>query len=208
MHIKICGITDIGDALLCQQLGADAIGFIFFKGSRRYIPPLKAKEIAERTSPLLMKVGVFVNEAAETINHLARFCNLNSVQLHGEETPGQAGQIQSPVIKVFRIHLGFDFSEINAFQNCGILLDSYSADTQGGSGKVFDWELIPQQLRKRCILSGGISETNLPRIVNSFQPAGIDLSSAVESSPGKKDPEKLKSFFKQLEKLKPTNHGL
>jgi phosphoribosylanthranilate isomerase len=202
MRIKICGITNLNDALLCQSLGADAIGFIFFPGSKRYLPPEQVEEIVDQVSPLLLKIGVFVNEKPDTVNHIIRTCRLHGAQLHGDEPPHYIQDIHYPVIKAFRIDNQFDFSVIATYKNCSFLLDTYSPDVYGGSGASFDWECIPAGLRSACMLAGGISAANIRQVIQKVKPAGVDLSSAVESSPGKKDPEKLKAFFKQVDRLR------
>ena len=202
MRIKICGITNLADALLCQSLGVDAIGFIFYPGSKRYVPPEQVEEIVTQVSPLLLKIGVFVNEQAETVNQIIRTCRLHGAQLHGDESPQFIQEIRYPVIKAFRIDNQFNFSVINAYKNCSFLLDTYSADVYGGSGESFNWNCIPAELRPTCMLAGGISAANIQQVFQKVNPAGVDLSSAVESTPGRKDPEKLKAFFKQIEKLR------
>jgi phosphoribosylanthranilate isomerase len=206
MRIKICGITNLNDALLCQSLGVDAIGFIFYPGSKRYVPPEQVEDIVNQVSPLLLKIGVFVNEQADMVNHIIRTCHLHGAQLHGDESPQFIQEIHYPVIKAFRIDNQFNFSVMNAYKNCSFLLDTYSPDVYGGSGESFDWNCIPARLRSTCMLAGGISADNIQQVFKKVKPAGVDLSSAVESTPGKKDPEKLKAFFKQIEKLRTTEY--
>jgi phosphoribosylanthranilate isomerase len=206
MRIKICGITNLDDASLCQDLGADAIGFIFYPGSKRYVPPEQVEEIVNHVSPLLLKIGVFVNEKTETVNKIIRFCRLHGAQLHGEESPQYVQQIHYPVIKAFRVDNRFNFSVISQYENCSFLLDTYSTDVYGGSGESFDWDCIPAGLRTTCLLAGGISTANIQQVFQKVKPAGVDLSSAVESAPGKKDPQKLKAFFKQIEILRTTEY--
>jgi phosphoribosylanthranilate isomerase len=201
MRIKICGITNLEDALLCQDLGADAIGFIFYAGSKRFIPAERAEEIAGRVSPLLLKIGVFVNERPDTVNQIIRTCHLHGAQLHGDESPQDVERIHYPVIKAFRVDSRFDFSVIAAYRNCSFLFDTFSS-VYGGSGKCFNWDYIPPPLRAICLVAGGISAANIKQVIEKIGPAGIDLSSAVESYPGKKDPEKLKDFFRQVDHLR------
>ena len=124
VKVKICGITNLEDALLCEELGADAIGFIFYKQSKRYIDPKSAKEITRELLPFTLKVGVFVNEKIENIKSLSDLAGLNIVQLHGDETPNVISEINLPVIKAFRIKKGFDFNILNQFTNCSFLLDN------------------------------------------------------------------------------------
>jgi phosphoribosylanthranilate isomerase len=206
MRIKICGITNLDDALMCQNLGADGIGFIFYPGSKRFIPADKVEEIVNRVSPLLLKIGVFVNEQVETVNQIIRTCRLHGAQLHGDESPQYVQQIHYPVIKAFRVDGQFDFSVITGYKNCGFLFDTYSPGLYGGSGECFNWDCIPERLRTTCMLAGGISITNIQQVFEKIRPAGVDLSSAVENFPGKKDPEKLKVFFKKIKMLRTAEY--
>lgn len=201
-RVKVCGITLMEDALLCEALGADALGFIFYKKSKRYITPEKASSIINSLSPFTMKVGVFVNEPPEMINEIAFNLKLNAVQLHGDETPADAEKIFLPVIKSFRISGSFDFTVLNNYKNVFYLLDAFKHDEYGGTGSSFNWESIPEILRNKIILAGGVSEDNLEIIFKNIKPAAIDLSSSLEIEPGKKDKEKVKRFFNKLNSLK------
>jgi len=203
MKVKICGITNLEDALLCESQGADALGFIFFRKSKRYIKPELAKKIIMHLSPFTMKVGVFVNESADFINETAADLNLNAVQLHGEESPDSAGKIYLPAIKSFRINNEFDFSVLKKYSNNSFLFDTYSDSDYGGTGRRFNWELIPGDIRNKIILAGGVSTDNIEDIFNYIKPAAVDLSSSLESEPGKKDKDKVEEFFKKINYLKP-----
>ncbi len=202
MKVKICGITNIEDALLCESLGADALGFIFYKGSKRFVEPDDAGKIISELSPFTLKVGVFLNESSEEINKTAKEIKLNAVQLHGNENPDMTSKINLPAIKSFRINDGFDFSILKEYENVSYLFDTYSEKEYGGTGKTFNWELIPDELRSKIILSGGISVNNIEEIYNNIKPAAVDLSSSLESKPGKKDKEKVKEFFKKINNLR------
>lgn len=196
MKIKVCGITNIKDAQLCSNLGADAIGFIFYKKSKRYIEPEKAREIIKNLPPFLMKVGVFVNEKPQTINQISKNIKLNLIQLHGEETQNDIDKINLPVIKAFRVMKNFNYLKLNEYENCSFLLDSFDRNEYGGTGKKFVWEDIPMEIREKIILSGGISQTDLEYIFNEVKPYAIDVSSSLEVKPGKKDKTVLEKFFK------------
>ena len=202
MKVKVCGITEAEDALLCAEEGADAIGFVFAPESKRYLEPAKAALINSLISPLVMKIGVFVNREYEEVNRIAAEAGLNAVQLHGCESPGYIKKIKLPVIKSFRIKPGFDFGVISRYSGCGILLDSFSHGQLGGTGKTFDKNLIPDDLRSSVIIAGGISTENVIEIAEKIKPAGIDLSSSLEHRPGRKDPAKVKEFFKIIRRLK------
>jgi phosphoribosylanthranilate isomerase len=203
MKVKTCGITNLEDALLCESAGADALGFIFYKKSKRYIEPDSAKEIIKHLSPFTMKVGVFVNNSPDMINAIAADLCLNAVQLHGEESPGTVRKINFPVIKSFRINNLFDFSILEQYSDAYFLFDTYSDVEYGGTGKTFNWEIIPHALKDKIILAGGISIDNIEDIFYKLKPAAVDLSSSLESRPGKKDTKKVKEFFKKINYLKP-----
>jgi phosphoribosylanthranilate isomerase len=198
MKVKICGITNIEDAKLSSELGADAIGFVFYKKSKRYIQPKEAKVIIEQLPAFLLKVGVFVNDTAEEINRISKEIKLNLVQLHGEETPELVDSIDLPVIKAFRVNNDFDYSLFSKYKNCSFLLDAYDEKEYGGTGKRFNWEIIPNEIKSKIILAGGVSSENIEIIYNKIKPYAIDVSSSLEIGPGKKDPNKLKSFFKKI----------
>ena len=202
MKVKICGITNIDDASLCENLGADALGFIFYAKSKRYIEPIAVRKIIEKLSPFTVKVGVFVNESAKNINEIASTVRLNAVQLHGDEKPDILKEIDFPVIKSFRIDESFDYSTLSKYKDVSYLLDSYSVNEYGGTGKKFDWEKIPISLRHKIILSGGVSSENIEYIFTQIKPKAVDLSSSVEIVPGKKDKNKLNEFFNKINYLK------
>jgi phosphoribosylanthranilate isomerase len=202
LRVKICGITNLEDALLCESLGADALGFIFYKRSKRFVAPEVVGKITSELSPFILKVGVFVNEDTNVINEIAVNSGLNVVQLHGDEKPEIISKINFPAIKSFRINNGFDFSILKEFEKASYLFDTYSEKEYGGTGKTFNWKLIPNELRGKIILSGGISVNNIEEIYTNIQPAAIDLSSSVECEPGKKDEKKVKEFFKKINYLR------
>jgi phosphoribosylanthranilate isomerase len=204
MQVKICGITNINDALLSCELGANALGFIFYEKSKRYISYVQATEIIRQLPPFVLKVGIFVNPLIHEINEAALSIGLNAVQLHGDETPSYIEQINLPVIKAFRINNEFDYRQMEVYKNCTFLLDSYSPDNLGGTGMTFDWTTIPMKFREQVILAGGISSENIEYIFKHIKPQAIDLSSSLESSPGRKDPNKLKEFFTKVNKLRYT----
>uniref|UniRef100_A0A832G7U2 N-(5'-phosphoribosyl)anthranilate isomerase n=1 Tax=Ignavibacterium album TaxID=591197 RepID=A0A832G7U2_9BACT len=202
MKIKICGITNLADALLCESCGADAIGFIFYVGSKRQIMPDEAAEIVRHLNPLTIKVGVFVDENPVLINQLIKDVGLNMVQLHGGETPEDISLINVPVIKAFRVNDNFDFSVLNHYSNSYLLLDSYDKEELGGTGKAFNWQMIPEQLKSKIILAGGINSDNIDFIFRQIKPQAIDVSSSLEEYPGKKDKQKVIQFFKKIKSFK------
>lgn len=202
MKVKICGITNIEDALFAEQLGADAIGFIFYKPSKRYISPEVVSTISQKLSAFTLKVGVFVNETEDEINRIASETRLNLIQLHGDEKPEMIERLNLPSIKSFRMKEDFDFSIFNEYPCNNFLLDTFSQNEFGGTGKTFDWSIIPPSLRKRVIIAGGVSEKNVEEIFTKINPYAVDVSSSLEISPGKKDHNKLKSFFQKINQLR------
>jgi phosphoribosylanthranilate isomerase len=207
MRIKVCGITNIDDAILCQQLGVDAVGFILYNKSKRYVSMEKSQKIIKELSPFIVKIGVFVNESPENINKLASKIGLNGVQLHGEEPAEYITKIHLPVIKSFRIKQDFDYSLLNSYKPCYFLLDSFSLSEYGGTGIRFDWSSIPKDIRNKIILAGGISIENVETVFKEIRPVAIDISSSLEKYPGKKDPVKIKSFMKKFNSLSDHNNG-
>jgi phosphoribosylanthranilate isomerase len=202
MRVKICGITNIEDALLCSELKADAVGFIFYKRSNRFISIENAKEIIKYLPSDIKKVGVFVNQNPEEINIISKEIKLSIVQLHFDSPPSSISKFDLPVIKSFMISNDFDFDILNNYNNCTFLLDTFSPTEAGGTGKSFDWNLIPHELRNRIILAGGISINNIEDIFKKIHPYAVDLSSSLEQSPGKKDVKKLKDFFNKVNQLR------
>jgi phosphoribosylanthranilate isomerase len=281
MKVKICGITNIADALYCVNCGADALGFMLYKGSKRYIDIFTAQNILKEVSPFTMKIGVFVNEKPRIVNLIAEELGLNAVQLHGDETPQVTDDINFPIIKAFRTNKNFDFSIVERFQGIIPMFDSDPAavvmrksialnekglkagrnreegedagvrkggkrslsselessgtlssklnvgssiknisnsdgkgskkgsgsdeikgNNFGGTGKTFDWNIIPEEYRRYSIIAGGIGINNIERLIKEINPAAIDLSSSLESHPGKKDHLKVKAFFEKLNELK------
>lgn len=202
MKIKVCGITNLDDALLCERYGADAVGFIFYRNSKRYILPSEAARIAKQLSPFTMKVGVFVDEKEDYITKTFELVKLNAVQLHNNDAVIAENEFNYPVIRAFRIKDEFDFNILNNFNDNYFLLDSYSQNELGGTGKSFNWSVIPEKLKHKIILAGGVSSTNIDYIYQSIKPAAVDLSSSLEISPGKKDVEKVKDFFNKFNKYR------
>ncbi len=145
MQVKICGITNVADALLCQELGAHALGFIFYPKSKRFIPPEKATDIINQLSLFTNKVGVFVDEEPDFINDMAKAVGLTSVQVHSEETPEILEKINYPVIKSFRVDPVFDFTQLAPYEKHTLLLDTYSDKEFGGTGTTFNWQKIPEE---------------------------------------------------------------
>jgi len=202
LKVKVCGITRPVDAHLCIEEGADALGFIFTKESPRFIDYEKAEEIISGLSPFVLKIGVFLNEERVNVIRIAKQIGLSAVQLHGDETPEYTDGFPIPVIKSFRVHNKFNYSELEKYPGSVPLLDAYSDKMYGGTGTAFQWEKIPGRFRKRIILAGGVSLDNIGAIYNTISPAAVDISSSLESAPGIKDTNKVKDFFKEINKIR------
>jgi len=196
--VKICGITRAEDARLAVSLGATAIGFVFWPSSPRAISPLRARAIVDALPASVTTVGVFVNAGRDEIEAAADEANLQAVQLHGDETPDLARSLSRRVIKA--ITLAGDIDErVNEWPGTMLLLDAHDAAKRGGTGRVIDWDRAAAIARARdVILAGGLGPANIADAVARVRPAGIDVSSGVESSPGIKDPEKLRALFDAL----------
>ncbi len=196
--IKICGITNVQDALEAASLGVDALGFIFAPSPRR-IEPYAAREIIGRLPPSVLKVGVFVNDELPEVQRIADYCGLNMVQFHGQETPEYCRQISLPVIKAVRVKSMESLQELEQYPFASILLDAWSSQQAGGTGKPFCWELALEACKKRnFILSGGLNPNNVYQAIRKVRPSGVDVCSGVEKTPGEKDGNKMKEFIKEV----------
>ncbi|MDI3515997.1 MAG: phosphoribosylanthranilate isomerase [Thermotogota bacterium] len=202
--MKICGITNLQDAINAVEAGADAVGFVFFKKSKRFIEPSQARVITSQLPPFVYKVGVFVNEEPDVILETVRKVGLTAVQLHGDEPPHLCDYLGRfvEVIKSFRIAEGKDVEAFFSYQGIVPLFDT-KVPEYGGSGKTFDWLLLkPFASRlKYFILSGGLNPQNVKEAVATLAPYAVDVSSGVEIHPGKKDPEKMRSFVENAKGL-------
>jgi phosphoribosylanthranilate isomerase len=198
VKVKICGITTLDDAMMAVAAGADALGFVFHEKSPRSINPVAAAKIIAKLPPFVQTVGLFVNEEIEQINWAADFCGLDVVQLHGDESPEDCLEVHHRVIKAFRIQNIVSIDPLKKYQVSGYLLDAWCPDCYGGTGKTFNWEVAAAARQcGRIILAGGLSPDNVAEAIRVVQPYAVDVSSGVESAPGKKDAEKVKMFIKR-----------
>lgn len=197
-RIKICGITNLEDALLASELGADVLGFVFAKSPRR-IEPEQVKDIISALPPFIGRVGVFVNERPEVIERIFSFCNLSAVQLHGDEGPEYVKSLSIPAIKAFRVRDVTSLEQIRTFEPSFFLLDAYDAGQRGGTGLTFDWNIARQASDiGHLILSGGLNSDNVKSALDQVHPYAVDVSSGVEDRPGKKDKRKLTQFIQEV----------
>jgi len=200
-RVKVCGITNVRDAMRAVDAGAWAVGFIFYKKSPRYISPAKAKKIIAQLPPYIIPVGVFVNEKAPHLKRIIKACGLQAVQLHGDESPAFCRQFKKcMVIKAVRVKSAEDIKECKRYPVDAVLLDTYVPGTYGGTGKVFDWKSIARKKpRIPVIVSGGLNARNVARAIRTVKPYAVDVSSGVEYMPGKKSEKRLKQFFKNAQ---------
>lgn len=198
VRVKICGMTNRDDALLAAELGADALGFIFYPKSPRAITPEAAREIIRRLPPFVLTVGVFVDEEPARVEEIAAFTGLDWLQLHGAESPEYCRAMGRRVIKGFRIKGEESLALLAPYHGAvqAFLLDTYRPGTPGGTGQTFDWELARRAKEfGPIILAGGLTPDNVAEAIHTVRPAAVDVASGVEAAPGKKDPNNLKAFM-------------
>jgi len=195
--VKICGITNSEDARHASACGADALGFVFYPGSPRFVDPDHVRRIIAELPPMVTTVGLFVNQSPARIREMVEFCGLNTVQLHGEEEPDQCFYPPCRVIKALRLKDGMHDKVFSAYKVSALLLDAYVPDKFGGTGQCCDWNRAAAiASRHRVILAGGLNPENVSDAVRQVRPYGVDVSSGVEKSPGQKDPEKVATFIR------------
>lgn len=193
IRTKICGFTRPEDAAAAAELGIDAIGLVFFSGSKRCVSPQQAAQIVRALPPFVTVVGLFVNENAETIERTLAQVPLDMLQFHGDETPEFCRRFNRPYLKAVRVQSREDI--IQAARDYpdarALLLDAYRADGYGGTGHTFDWQMLPESLPLPWILSGGLNTDNLAAALQQTGARSIDISSGAESAPGIKSAEKI-----------------
>lgn len=196
-RIKICGITRSEDALVCARAGADAIGLVFYPPSPRYLAAAQAAVIARALPPFVTTVGLFVNPTAKQVEAVLNEVRLDVLQFHGDEPPEFCAGFGVPYLKAIRVKAGVDLVQcaIRYQEAQGLLLDAYVEGTPGGTGRSFDWELIPAELPLPVILSGGLSPANIVDAICRVRPWAVDVSSGVEASKGIKDAAKIAAFI-------------
>ena len=206
-RIKICGLTSVEDVQMVAAVGADALGFVFYPPSPRYVTPENAKQLLRAIPPFVVSVGLFVNIAEADLRAVVAQAPVQLLQFHGDETPAQCASLSAavnrPFLKAFRVRsdtTAQDLLECEAAYRAvsplfhGLLLDTF-VEGYGGSGKVFDWSLIPKELAPRVVLSGGLSVHNATGAISQVRPFAVDISSGVELSKGVKDEIKVRAFI-------------
>jgi len=203
VKVKICGITNLEDAAAAVDMGADLLGFNFYPKSKRYITPAEAIVIIDRLPTFVDIAGVFVNATAEHIKEVSEKCFLNWIQLHGDETPDFCDSVFSPgarIIKAIRVRTTTDIDKAQQYYTDAILFDAFDSQSYGGTGKSFDWDMI-DHIHKRIFLAGGINPQNAVPAVE-IGVYGIDVCSGIEKEPGKKDHEKMRLLFENIQHVR------
>jgi phosphoribosylanthranilate isomerase len=199
IKVKVCGITNTADALAAVEAGADALGFIFYEKSPRYVVPGVAANIIAELPPLVTPVGVFVNEGLATVRSIMDTCGLAMAQLHGDENVSYCRELARPAMKALRLRDRGSLLALAEYQGRGgvrgFVLDTFSELSYGGTGQITDWGLAAEVAKSTPILlAGGLTPDNVTEAIRTVRPYGVDVSSGVESAPGKKDHAKMRAF--------------
>lgn len=196
VRVKICGITRLDDALAASEYGADAIGFVFYGKSPRYIEPYAARDIVGKIPPFITPVALFVNETEAKVREILNITGINVIQFHGDEQPDYVRLFNQRVIKAFRIADDSSLEGVHEYDVNALLFDAFRADTYGGTGRTFNWELIKgKRFDEKVIIAGGLTPENVSEAIMKVRPYGVDVSSGVEVSPGVKDHKKMREFI-------------
>jgi phosphoribosylanthranilate isomerase len=208
--LKICGLTRPEDVRFAVDLNIQALGFVFYPASPRYVEPAQARALMQLVPPTIATVGLFVNASPEQMQAVLAIAPVDMLQLHGDESPGQTREIaeltKRPFMKALRIKPDMNAADLVQYESSfrassswfrAVLLDTY-VDSFGGSGKVFDWSVIPKELAPRVVLSGGLTAHNVAGAVERLRPGAVDVSSGVEQAKGIKDPAKMQAFVDAL----------
>jgi phosphoribosylanthranilate isomerase len=202
-RVKICGITRAQDAVKAVELGADAIGMVFYTKSPRAVSIDNARAIIQKLPPFVTVVGLFVDPSPKDVAAVLHRVSLDLLQFHGNELPSECSAYGKPYIKAVKIREGVDIAaEVNRYASArGILLDTYDPKMPGGTGRVFDWSIIPKGLKKPIILAGGLTAENVWQAITKVRPFAVDVSSGVEADRGIKDLEKMAAFMRGVQSV-------
>ncbi|BCR04075.1 N-(5'-phosphoribosyl)anthranilate isomerase [Desulfuromonas versatilis] len=202
VRVKICGITCVEDALHAAACGADALGLVFYQKSPRCVTPGQARKIIAALPPFITSVGLFVNAQPESISSIAAECGLDVIQLHGDEPPAACSFPPRRVVKALRVKDASSLAGAEAYPVSALLLDAWVAGAYGGTGESFNWQLAAEAATRRpVILAGGLNPDNIAAAVAAVRPYGVDVSSGVEASPGRKDPQKVAAFIRNAKQV-------
>ena len=196
-RVKICGITNVDDALIAIHNGADAIGLVFYAPSPRFVTLAQAKEIVAAIPPFVTVVGLFVNATEAEIKAVLSQVRIDMLQFHGDENAAECERIKLPYLKAIRVRNDTNLLqyEVDFHSAQALLLDTYSETAFGGTGHVFDWKLIPENMHKPIILAGGLNAENVSDAIKQVKPYAVDISGGVEASKGIKDAAKIAAFM-------------
>ncbi len=198
LFVKICGITSADDARLAVDAGADALGFVFWPKSPRAVDAVQARAIGDGIPASIVRVGVFVDAGADEMARVADAAGLDLLQLHGDEAPSATASLCRPAWKALRVGPDFTARDARRWSQhvAGLLLDARSASAPGGTGESFDWSLArrARECARFLMLAGGLTAENVERAIAVAEPDGVDVSSGVESRPGRKDPARVRAF--------------
>lgn len=197
---KICGITRLSDALVAVDAGVWALGFIFYKKSPRSISSTNAKKIIHQLPPFVTPVGVFVNEKEEKVKKICRDCGISTVQFHGDESPTYCRRFKGfKIIKAIRVKPDLNWKKLSQYPVDVFLFDTFKAGQEGGTGDVFNWDLLKSKsFKQKVILSGGLNPQNVASAIKALHPFAVDCASGVEKSPGIKDPALIRHFIQNI----------
>jgi phosphoribosylanthranilate isomerase len=196
IKVKICGITNLDDAMAAVDAGADALGFVFYRKSARAVDHKVVADIVSHLPPFVTTVGVFVDEDCDLVRQTLIECGIQVAQLHGAETVAYCAALGTPVIKAFRPRTSADYEDLVGYRVSAFLLDTYHEAMPGGTGVKIDWDLVAKaKLPAPIILAGGLTPETVRDAIECVQPYGVDVSTGVERSPGKKDHVKLRRFI-------------
>ncbi len=203
VKIKVCGITNIDDAYSAAGCGVDALGFIFYPKSQRYVAPVKAKEMIQKLPSEVIRVGVFVNHTIQEVKEVVQYCGLDLIQLHGDESPEYCARFpMSCLIKGVSFQREEEIGELRNYPVSAVLMDAHDPGQYGGTGKNSDWKLaIRVKETHPLILAGGLNRENIREAIEKVRPQAVDINSGVEIQPGKKDPRKIKEIVEMVREI-------
>jgi phosphoribosylanthranilate isomerase len=200
VRVKFCGITRAEDARAAVALGVDAIGLVFYAGSLRAVTLPQAMAVVSGLPPFIARVGLFVDPSLEEVEMVLRLGGVDVLQFHGAESPEFCRHFGRPYIKALRVHPGMDVrAEVEHHPDAAaVLLDNHQEGVPGGTGRTFDWTLVPRQLSRPIILAGGLTPANVAAAIRRAQPYAVDVSGGIESAPGVKDAGLMQAFFHEV----------
>ena len=209
-EIKICGITNLEDASFAAECGADALGFIFYSRSPRYVALERVKRIIGKLPDSISKVGVFVNQELQEVKKTVEFCGLDLLQLHGDESPEYCRQFPSSLlIKAFSPRREPDLRRLRNYPARAIVVDTYDPMCYGGTGRRSNWRLaVKVKETHSLILAGGLNLGNIREAIETVSPHAVDVNSGVESSPGRKDHERVKAIIEIVRSMEGKGKGI